>query len=70
MHDIKKICASSNCYGCSALKQYFKQIQIKLRVSSYDEHNLSLRQSGLMAAHVQVANVTDSTKLHDTKPPM
>ena len=65
MHDIKKICASSNCYGCSALKQYLKKIQIKLRVSSYDEHNLSLHQSGLVEVHTEGTNVTDSTKLHN-----
>ena len=63
MHDIKKICALSNCYGCLELKQYLKKNQIKLRVSSYDEHNLCLCQSGLVGAHVQGAKVTDSTKM-------
>ena len=46
-----------------ALKQYLRKIQIKFRVSSYDEHNLSLRQSSLMGAHAQGANATDSATI-------
>ena len=64
MHDIKKICASSNCYGCSALKQYCKKIRQTL------EFQFMIVSIWSCGDHSQGANLTDSTKLHDTKQPI